>query len=215
MNKIILAFTFAFWASFAQAASIPNGGFEDGNLSGFSDNNGMPFATTGLLAPNGSPFIYQAISPIEGDYFAAIPAGNYTTSLTTVPFSVSASDVFSFQWQILGIDYPPFNDSVGVYLSYLDETGPFLTEVLSNINTVGAYSSSGWSLMSYILPKSGLMTATFYSTNWGDTLNDTILALDDVRVTHVPEPAILALMGIGFLGIGASQRRQRNLVAAA
>jgi PEP-CTERM motif len=83
----------------------------------------------------------------------------------------------------------------------------------------GCYSTgcgyTGWVQAAYDLPASGTYTLLFGTVNWLDQAFDTGLAFDGITVGGVevdpnptPEPASLALLGIGLAGLGAMRRRK-------
>lgn len=75
---------------------------------------------------------------------------------------------------------------------------------------------TGWIGSNYIIPDAGSYYLLFGVTNWGDTIYDSGLAIDNVTVNdepipgQVPEPGTLVLMGSGlFAAAGAIRRKLR------
>lgn len=208
MNKIILAIIFAFSISFAQAATIPNGGFETGDLTNWTASNGLVNVVTSQQVTNGTSNMFTTMNPTEGDYFAVLTANNPATTLTSDSFFVSVGDIVNFDWFFSAEDYIPYNDQGSFSIDLL--VGNTL---LSQVSNVGNYGLTGWNTFSVTSNMSGNVSAIFKSLNIGDNALDSTVGIDNFNITSVPEPSTLALMVIGFLGAGFSLRRQRNTVA--
>jgi hypothetical protein len=75
---------------------------------------------------------------------------------------------------------------------------------------------TGWVQSDYTIASAGNYKLQFGTANWLDTAYDSGMAFDGITVggepitpPTVPEPASLALLGIGLAGLGAMRRKQR------
>ena len=180
------------------AYAFVNGGFEAGNLSGWSatvPSGGSASAVTS----------FSSYGPVEGSYFALLKTdgpGSYTT----------LSQTFTGSWiegwaAFKAGDYWPLNDNAAVWI--YDASNTVVAQPwYSDVATVGDYGSTPWQHWSWTMSSSGNYTVEYRVANYGDSILDSHALFD--ATTVVPEPATLSLLSLGFLGFGFARRKKRG-----
>jgi len=182
--------TFAAAAGFAVAAAAPayaapnlvtNGGFETGDFTGWTGTGDQTF--NGVQCPGPSPVVF------EGNCSAFFGPVGTTGGITQLVTGLTVGQTYAVSFA--------FDPDGGVISSF-------------------SASFGGAPLLSLTNPPAGPYQRFFFltqATSASETLafnfrdDPGFLNLDAVRV-QVPEPATLALLGIGLAGLWAGQRRK-------
>jgi hypothetical protein len=167
----------------------------DDDAAGNFNFSGQP-AAMALSADGVEVFAGLAIGALDGDLQAA------EGSVARQQFSVQAGDTLHFDWQLLTNEQ---GTSALPDLGFAVLNGQLfsLAEALAAQapGEFGLAAGTGWQRFSYTFSQAGLASLAFGVVDRGDFVTTSALAVQNVTVTPVPEPAAWALVlaGAGVL----------------
>lgn len=143
------------------------------------------------------------------------PAQTWTHDLTTVGFDPLSDVITNFKLTVnlTDDDSDPngFFGSGKLEAAFANAPGLLADIVWLPTSSIGSGSSLVSSLLGLVdLNANGQLTITLSSTLGDFLLQSSVLSADgyDAPSTKVPEPGILALAGLGLLGVGLSRRKK-------
>jgi hypothetical protein len=209
MRRSCLAFAvvvaIGFMVQPSLAGTIINGGFETGDLTGWS-----------CQTDNGASVTVETGGAVEGTHYARLyapgPSDAIAHATLSQEFDAVAGDRLSFSYLDRGLGQISETAKVSpgnIYLSI----GPY-----NSFNTWGEWTQArfwcaGDYEFCYEFPSSGHYTLSVYaealSTVGGEVAD---LGIDDVKLTPAPEPSTFCLFGIAAVGFLVRARRRRRRV---
>jgi len=196
--KLTFALVAAAFGFSGSAQAIVNPGFETGDFTGWTVNDG---GLTSVVSSHS--FVGGEIgsyAPVDGSFFARLSTGLGAGVYTTVSQSVSlnATEVLSGWAAFDAGDFMPFNDDAFVRVNGVDIW-------TSSVNSVGDFSHSPWQFWSFAAPVTGSYTLSYGVANFGDNGSDSFAVFDSQAVPDSGSTLVLLCSGLIVL-FGVSRR---------
>lgn len=190
-------------------AQIINGGFETGDLTGWTPSSFRVFAVggaanQGIPGPGDPP---SGWAPSQGATFGWLFSGEFPGVYTTLSqtFAAGAGNVLSFDVYFDAGDSLPYNDNGYVRLVNLDDSSS-VTLYAKSVADVGNFGGDGWRSVSHVISADGTYLLEAGVTEGVDFQHHSAVGLDNV--TLVPEPTSLALFLLGGLIVKTVRQRR-------
>lgn len=186
----------------ARAALLTNGGFETGDLSGWTVSDTSLISVVSQFT---APFSGVTASPYYGQSFAVLAGGGISDTIMSQTVILSAGDMIE---QVVRF----INDNLfGPNSAYVrvvegDTGNPTNTFQLysQDGNGVGGYGGSDpWTTIDFIAPVTDSYTFQFQLSNGSPGFSSPTSYL----LVDMPEPASMAVLAFGLAGLGILRRR--------
>jgi hypothetical protein len=202
-------------------AGLTNGSFETGDLTGWptivpaggsvsvvtnhADSGTYPVAP---FVPTGT----TSWAPTDGSYFALLkPDGPQSWTLLGQVFYAPAGYTLTLDYFWDSQDWDPFDDMAGGrILAGAGLGGSIVSNLfLESVNSDPAnYWGTPWTTVSHTFATSGTYTLVLGIKNSIDSIYDSYLGIDNVKLIPAPGAILLGSIGIGLVGW---LRRRRTL----
>jgi len=217
-------------ASRQAQATVVNGGFESGNLAGWTLSGSGQATGSGIgVTPTEGSFQgyiettgnFTALAPavaaslgVSGSAIFGLGAGSPTNgSGISQTVTVAAGDTLTFDWNFLTdeLDEPASYNDFGFFTisgsAYLLASRNSSTYDLVS-PPAGFDGQTDWHSQSYTFASAGTYSIGFGVFNVGDTGHNSVLLVDAVTIATVPEPSTFALLAVGMAGAAVLARRR-------
>jgi hypothetical protein len=167
-----------FAAGSQSQAGFVNGGFETGNLTGWTATSNVSVVTTTPHVGDSGTW-----TPTEGNYFARLQAGLGAGVYTMLSqsFTANVGDTLKFDVYFDGNDSGTFNDD-----GYVLIRDPSVVLYAKSVSPTIGFGFDGWTSISFTFLSANTYVLEAGVRNVGDNLLSSELGLDNVRLGCPP-----------------------------